>query len=128
VWLRRSLGLSLPCLSFEYKQEIVKWISLQLLTTVRSVLADMLRLLHQLTRSNRRWLAMPKINDFNSGETARMELRGIEAVLEAMGHRQVDVIYLADLLHDYQGNAYRGGCGWQLSRATAMRIKAMFSS
>lgn len=69
---------------------------------------------------------MPKINDHDSRMTPhQMELHGVRALLKSTDHRQVDVIYLADLIRDYEGQPYVLGLGWQLSRATVIRIKAM---
>lgn len=68
---------------------------------------------------------MSKLNDHNSREIVRQELRGIAGMLDAMDHRQVDVVYLASLVRDYQGHQYTADHGWQLSRATILRIKAM---
>jgi hypothetical protein len=71
---------------------------------------------------------MPRLNDHDSrvaGQTRQLELKGITGILDTMNHRQVDVIYLADLIHDYQGHGFVGGCGWELSRPTVLLIKTM---
>lgn len=53
---------------------------------------------------------MSRLNDHDSRKTVQqIELRGIAGILDAMDHRQVDLIYLADLIHDYQGHGFLGG-------------------